>query len=135
MTKIVPDHNVEGHLQILISVCTSADWHGFWRESECEIETFEGLGLDRSVSDDVLWRRCQERDVVLLTGNRNAEGEDSLEVTIRREGTSRDLPIFTIGDPDEVIQNPDYAERVAARMLEYLIEIENLRGAGRLYLP
>lgn len=28
-----------------------------------------------------------------------------------------------------------YAERVVIKALEYLLEIDNVRGAGRLYLP
>ncbi|HWG45363.1 MAG TPA: hypothetical protein VN688_21550 [Gemmataceae bacterium] len=28
-----------------------------------------------------------------------------------------------------------YAERVVERLLEYLIDIDNYRGTGRLYLP
>lgn len=43
--------------------------------------------------------------------------------------------MLTIADPDELVRNRDYAERVAARLLEYLYALEDLRGAGRLYLP
>ena len=29
----------------------------------------------------------------------------------------------------------DYAERVAIQVLEYLLELDNFRGVGRLYVP
>jgi hypothetical protein len=135
MPRIMADHNVEGHLEILVDVLSAPEWNEFWQEADCDIETFERLGLVADAADDVLWRRCQEYDVVLITGNRNADAEDSLEATIRREGTMRHLPVLTISNPDELIRNREYAERAAARLLEYLHVLENLRGAGRLYLP
>jgi hypothetical protein len=71
----------------------------------------------------------------LITGNRNAEGEESLEATIRRETTPHSLPVLTIGDPAKLMHDREYAERVAARLIERFHELERLRGAGRLYLP
>jgi hypothetical protein len=29
----------------------------------------------------------------------------------------------------------DYAERVVVQILEYLLELDNFRGVGRLYVP
>ena len=45
------------------------------------------------------------------------------------------LPVLTIADPDRVMIDRDYAEDVSARVLEYLIDLDKLRGAGRLYVP
>jgi hypothetical protein len=45
------------------------------------------------------------------------------------------LPVFTIANPKRVLQSREYAERVTAKLLEYLLDIDYYRGAGRLYLP
>jgi hypothetical protein len=43
--------------------------------------------------------------------------------------------VLTIGDPDRLMRDREYAERTAAQVFEYLLELENLRGTGRLYVP
>ncbi len=45
------------------------------------------------------------------------------------------LPVITIGDPDRLLRDRDYAQRVAAQLLEFLLDLENLRGTGQLYVP
>lgn len=68
MPRIMADHNVEGHLEILLDILSAPEWKGLWHDAECDIETFTRLGLDADAPDDVLWRRCQQDDVVLITG-------------------------------------------------------------------
>ncbi len=70
MPKIMADHNVEGHLQVLMTIWSSPDWDDLWTGLSC--------------------RLMRERD---------------------------------------------YAERVAAQLLDYLLDLDNLRGTGRLYVP
>ena len=70
-----------------------------------------------------------------LTDNRSAHTMDSLEATIRSNSTPECLPIFTIGDVKRVISDSDYAERVIDRLFRYLLELDDFRGTGRLYLP
>ena len=41
----------------------------------------------------------------------------------------------TFADANRVLSERSYAELVADRLLEYLYDMDNLRGAGRLYLP
>jgi hypothetical protein len=135
MAWIMADHNVEGHLQVLLNIWSSPGWADLWAEAACGIESFERLGLADTASDADIWRLCQVREIVLLTGNRNAEGEDSLELTIKRLGTAQSLPVLTISDPDRLMKDRPYAEDVAAQALDYIRDIENMRGAGRLYLP
>jgi hypothetical protein len=43
--------------------------------------------------------------------------------------------VLTIADPDRLMRDRDYAERTAVQLLEFLLDLENLRGAGRLYGP
>ena len=89
----------------------------------------------RILSDRDLWQVCQQREIVLLTANRNDEGPESLEATIRALNDPGSLPVFTIADPESVFMRRDYAERVAIQILEYLLELDNFRGVGRLYVP
>jgi hypothetical protein len=135
MPKIVADHDVEGHLQILLQVWFSPGWVDIWAETSCEIESFEHLGIDDNAPDSDVWKICQEQGVVLITGNRNAEGDDSLETTIRQFGTATSLPVLTIGNPNRLTRDRRYAEDVAAQLLDYLKDVDKMRGTGRLYLP
>ena len=45
------------------------------------------------------------------------------------------LPVLTITDPGLVLTDRDYAERVATQVLEYLLDLDNVRGTGRLFVP
>jgi hypothetical protein len=71
----------------------------------------------------------------LITANRHDEGPDSLESTIRDLNEPLSLPVFTIADPGLVLASRDYAERVALQVLEFLLELDNFRGVGRLFVP
>jgi hypothetical protein len=71
---------------------------------------------------------------LLITDNRNADSPDSLEAVIRLHNTPQSLPVFIIADVDKLRTSQDYAERVMIRLYEYLLEIDNVRGAGRLFL-
>jgi hypothetical protein len=135
MASIMADHNVEGHFVVLLRLWTSAPWRTVWESLTLEVESFERLGVPYDTSDRELWQLCQEREIVLLTANRNDEGADSLEGTIHTLNTPSSLPVLTIADPELVLANRDYAERVAIRVLEYLLELDNLRGVGRLFVP
>lgn len=135
MPRIMTDHNVEGHLQVLTNIWSSAAWSEMWEALGCEIESFDRLGIPHDTRDTDLWELCQEHGIVLVTGNRNAEGTDSLENAIETLGTPRSLPVVTIGDPDRLLRDRQYAQRAAAQLIEYLLDLEDLRGAGRLYVP
>ena len=93
------------------------------------------MGLAPTTPDDVLWRECQQREVVLVTANRYDDGPDSLESAIRNGNMPSCLPVFTIGDAKRFQLDREYAERAALKLLEYLSSIDRVRGAGRLYIP
>jgi len=132
---MVPDNDVEGYFKILLQHLASDSWRDVWSETGFTVETFASLGLLRDVADDVLWKTCQQRQVILVTGNRTKAGPTSLESTIRIHNAPDCLPVLTLADPKQIKSNKPYAERVVERLLEYLVDIENLRGTGRLYLP
>ncbi len=96
MLRILADHNVEGHVDALVSICSSPEWADIWTALACQVDTFERLGLPDDTDDIELWQFCQERGIVLITGNRNADGATSLERTIRKFRNDQSLPVLTI---------------------------------------
>ena len=72
---------------------------------------------------------------MLITANRNKDGEDSLEATIASQNQPDSLPVLTVSSADQILTSREYAESVVSRLLEFLLDLENLRGTGRLYLP
>jgi len=129
------DHNIEGQFDDLVDFIEGGVWQEFWVELKMRVERFATLGLPVDAPDDVVWRACQEHEIRLFTANRNQEGDDSLEATIRREHTPTSLPVFTLANVPRFEESREYAERVAVRLLEYLMDIGAVRGAGRIYLP
>lgn len=135
MRAILGDNNIQGHVRTLVGILESTAWRGVWELLNLPLRTFQDLGLTAEVTDAVLRQTCQRQQVVLITANRNADGPDSLEVTLRSYNRPDCLPVFTLADADRVLYSKGYAERVVERLLDYLIDIENYRGTGRLYLP
>jgi hypothetical protein len=135
MRGIVADNNVEGHLTALLRVWQSEEWREVWENLRLSVHTFAEWELDRNTPDDVLWRECQAREVILITANRNDDGPTSLEAVIRTSSSSVSLPVFTFADATRVLADRAYTTRVAIALLQYFMDIENYRGTGRLYVP
>jgi hypothetical protein len=100
-----------------------------------DVQDFERLGLPRDLPDVELWRICQERQVLLITANRNRSGPDSLEAALRALGTVDSLPVLTLADPDRILRDRAYADRVVERLIDICLDVDQVRGTGRLYLP
>jgi len=49
-----------------------------------ELVTFADVGLPADSEDRIVWRFAQANQMLLLTANRNAKGEDSLERVAQR---------------------------------------------------
>ena len=96
--------------------------------------TFAGIGLSADNNERVVWIFAQTNGMLLLTANRNAKGEDSLEQVMREENQSTSFPIITIGDPDRVNEF-DYREHCVERLVEIVIDIQDYMGSGRLFIP
>ena len=135
MRAILSDINIQGHVGTLYSVFLNSEWREFWEPLKLPHVTFADLGLNPRTSDADIWHLCQREQYVLLTGNRNQDGPDSLETTLRSHNTPNSLPVFTIADIGQLRNSSDYAVRVAVRLIDYLLDIDKVRGAGRLYLP
>jgi hypothetical protein len=135
MLGLLADENCEAHLAALLQVCRNTEWREMWAGVGASVHTFESLRLTRSLPDDELWMICQRDSYVLLTANRNQDRPTSLEATIRSRGTSNSLPVFTLADPARILKDSAYAERAAVQLMELLMDIDEMRGTGRLYLP
>ena len=132
---LLADVNIEGHVTRVLARCGAEPWRELWEWLGIRVATFDGLGLPRDISDRALWTVCQESDVVLITGNRNRHGPDSLETTIRTLNTLQSFPVVTLANPNRLLRDPQYADRVAEKLIDTFFDIEKLRGAGRVYIP
>jgi hypothetical protein len=132
---ILIDANIEGQGTRIWLRMQSADWRDLTTALDVTLRTFREVGLDPASPDDVVWRFCQAQGYYLLTSNRNEESADSLEATLRREGTSTSLPVFTLPLPDRVYSSPSFLDRAVEKLLDYVLDADNIRGAGRLYVP
>lgn len=135
MNGMVPDNDIVGHFRIIRGHLTSENWRQVWNYLNITVHSFEELGMATDSTDRLVWQTCQRRDVVLITGNRNDDGPDSLEATIRDSNTPQSLPVLTLANPNRLRNDSGYVEKVVERLLEYLLEIDKYHGTGRLYLP
>jgi hypothetical protein len=132
---LLADANIQGQVAFLTARMQREEWREFWDALALRLVTFADVGLNTADPDTVVWQRCQDQGLLLITDNRNNKGPDSLEATIRSHNTSRSLPVFTIGDTRRILLDASYAERVIDRLFRYLLEVETIRGTGRLFLP
>ena len=135
MTGILADNDVQGQFRDLIGLLGSDKWRESWESLGFTVETFQSLGLTPDTSDLVVWRTCQKNDIVLFTANRNDEGPESLEATIRQNNQLSSLPVITLSNPKRLLRDRRYANRAAQRLLDILKNLDNYRGTGRLYVP
>ena len=135
MPVILIDANIEGQGAHIWMRLQTVAWRDLTAALDVTFRTFRDVGLNPASSDDVVWRFCQARGYYLLTSNRNADSDDSLEATLRREGTPTSLPVFTLPLPNRVYSSPIFLERVVDKLLDYVLCADNIRGTGRLYLP
>ncbi|WP_333301708.1 MULTISPECIES: ACP S-malonyltransferase [unclassified Microcoleus] len=125
------DHNLEGHAVILLGNIANQGWLALL---PIRFVTFEEVGLSVDSDDRIVWRFAQENQMILLTANRTMKGEDSLEQVLREENTPDSFPVLTIGNVDR-IDDRDYRNQCADRIVEIALDIEQYMGVGRLFIP
>jgi hypothetical protein len=135
MRGILADINVGKQRRAILAIWSSDAWRDLWNGLGLTVVGFPSLGLSNDSPDTDIWRTCQREELVLITGNRNKRGTDSLEAVIQAENQPDCLPVVTIGYPRRVLYDRFYAEQVAERLLDYLMRIDDVRGAGRIYVP
>lgn len=129
--KVLLDHHLKKQGILLWATMGSEGW---LKLLDIPMLTFEDVGLPIDSRDRDVWRFAQEKQLILLTGNRNKDSEDSLEQTIRNENTPNSLPVVTIGMTDK-LEERDYREQCAEGLVEIVLNIENYLGVGRIYIP
>ncbi len=135
MKGILADVNTQGPVEDLIREMQGAKWVEFWTYLGLALFHFEDVGLRQDATDLQIWRKCQEKQLILITDNRNKNSPDSLEATIQQFNVPESLPVFTIADLRKFRKSRAYAQRVLEKLYEFLLDIDRLRGTGRLYLP
>ena len=130
MTFLV-DYNLDGYALIFLGILTKLGWLEF---VSIQFVTFREAGLLMESSDRVVWRYAQEHQMLILTANRNMKGGDSLEQVMREENTEDSFPVLTIGSLDR-LSEADYRERCVERLIEIVLDVDNYKGAGRLFIP
>jgi predicted nuclease of predicted toxin-antitoxin system len=126
------DHNLRGHSVVLAGSLAASGWLDL---ISIHFVLFEEVGLAVNSSDRVVWRCAQANEMILLTANRSMKGKDSLEQVIRDENTPTSLPVITIANIDRLLAEPEYRQRCANYLIEITIDIEDYRGARRIFIP
>lgn len=129
--KVLLDHHMKRYGILLWGTMGSEGW---LRLLDIPLLTFEDVGLPVDSSDRDVWRFAQEKKLILLTGNRNKDGINSLEQTIRDENTPDSLPVVTVGMTNK-LEERAYREQCAERLVEIVLNIEDYLGVGRIYIP
>ena len=135
MKGLAADANIQGQVGYLVQRMQADPWADFWQALGLVLHRLEYIGLSGSSSDLEVWNACQAEQLILITDNRNLDSEDSLEAIIRRNSSPESLPVFTITDMNQFRTNSSYVERVVEVLYDYLLRIDDVRGAGRRYLP
>jgi len=68
------DANIEGHFRRLLRLLNEEPRRAFWLHLNLTTPTFENLGLPLTTPDSLVWQKCQQEQLVLVTANRNDEG-------------------------------------------------------------
>jgi hypothetical protein len=132
---VLSDNDVRGAVAAFRRILQSPEWADFSQALDLRFAELEDVGLASTSSDREIWTRCQEIGAMLVTANRSrADGPESLDRVIEELNGPTCLPVVTIGDQVRPLRDPDYARERAIKLLEYVESLDNIRGAGRIYL-
>ncbi|MGK7873746.1 MAG: ACP S-malonyltransferase [Xenococcaceae cyanobacterium] len=124
------DRNLEGYAIQLLGTLANQGWLELL---SIRFVMFHEVELAINSSDRAVWRFAQESQMILLTANRRMKGADSLEQTIREENTVTSLPVFTISSLNR-FSDREYREQCAVRLVDILLDLDNYRGVGRVFI-
>ncbi|NER48310.1 MAG: ACP S-malonyltransferase [Symploca sp. SIO1A3] len=128
---VLVDYNLTGYVVLFQGTLAAEGWLDLLSIS---FVTLKEAGLAADSDDRTIWRFAQSNRMLLLTANRNAKGENSLEQTIREESTSKSLPVITIGNLNRLVER-EYREQCSVRLADIVLSIENYLGVSRLFIP
>ena len=131
MIIVLVDHNIEGQAALLKSELVSEGWI---KLAVLRISTFAELSLPFETSDQKVWEFAQEHRMLLLTANRNKDGEESLEQAILDQNQIASYPVVTIANVDRMVER-EYRIQCATKLAEICLDIGRYLGTGRVYIP
>jgi hypothetical protein len=126
------DHNLKGHALVFFGAIASQGWLDI---IPIQFVTFAEINLPIDSDDRVVWRLAQKNQMILLTANRSMKGKNSLEQVMREENTSESLPVITISNADRLLNESEYRNRCVEKLVEIALDVDNYRGAKRIFLP
>ena len=133
MATLLSDYDCKGQAK---RIRYSLQRLGYLEWFDIEIVFFETIGLPITLTDEEVWRFCQENGYYLLTGNRSTKAEvRSLHAVLNRLANEESLPVITIGDPKRVVYDRTYCEACAETLVKIILQSELYVGVPRLYIP
>jgi predicted nuclease of predicted toxin-antitoxin system len=130
--NVLVDHNLRGHSIVLAGSLAASGWLDL---ISIRFVLFEEVGLEVNSDDRIVWQCAQANEMILLTANRSMKGKDSLEQVMREENTAISLPVITIGNIDRLLAEPGYRDRCVNRLVDIIVDLEDYRGARRIFIP
>jgi len=131
LITVLVDHNIEGQAALLESALVSVGWITL---AVLRMASFKELSLPFESSDQQIWQFAQEHSMVLLTANRNKDGEESLEQAILEHNQPASYPVVTIANVHRILES-DYRTQCATKLAEICLDIGKYLGTGRVYIP
>ena len=128
---VLVDYNLTGYIVLFQGTLAAGGWLELLA---MRFVTLKEVGLAADNNDRLIWQFVQSHHMLLLTANRNAKGQDSLEQTIRKEGISTSLPVLTVGNLHRLVER-EYREQCSARIADIMLYIENYLGVSRIFMP
>jgi hypothetical protein len=131
MISLLADNDVELYARLIWTIFGHREWLDL---GVAGLSLLRDADLDPTSSDRTIWLHCQTNDMLLITGNRNEEGPDSLGRVLSELNTANHLPVLTIGVPQRVVEF-EYRENCAYRIADVATSLDRVRGSGRLFIP
>jgi hypothetical protein len=126
------DHDIEGQARLLFETIRQEGWLSIVTIRFVE---FPEAGIALNISDRDVWRYVQAQRMFLLTENRQMNGPDSLEVTLRQELTATALPVLTVRDKGRLQADVHYRQACAEDIADIASDPDARQGIDRLYIP
>ncbi|NJK76908.1 MAG: ACP S-malonyltransferase [Oscillatoriales cyanobacterium RU_3_3] len=128
---VLVDYNINRQALLLAGRLTAGGWLEI---APIRLVTFRDIGLPENSNDRVVWKFAQANGMPLLTANRNAKGEDSLEEVMREESSITSFPIITISNAER-LNEYEYRDRCVEKLVEIALDLPDFMGCGRLFIP
>jgi hypothetical protein len=135
MRGLLSDADCIGQVELLVGLLQDADRREYWDFLELDVLTLDDLGLSVQTPDRIIWERCRDEELLLITGNRNADDADALQNVIAECNDPLVLPVITISDTARIGIDRAYAHRAADKLLKFLFDIDDYRGTQRQFIP